>query len=603
MTYDELRKQTNRGWNTWYSRSMTAHVLLPCGFCVWLGFKDFGNTALIRNLKVGDHGLKPGSRTWDGSYTSLTFKAGGTDITVESTAQNGEQYILVTPSGKSVRDPALVIGAALLWGKPGTVFQRDGTIGGTFEDGKTIVIHTTGNRDAYVYPDALCPYLAVTLDRPVVVSTVPATVDEVRAMLDREKEKALAGEAAYGENAGAYQAMRSCLAWDTIYEPEHDRICSPVSRAWSEGWGGYVLFDWDTYFAALMSQFGSPELAYLHAFAITNEVTEDGFVPNFGSSDDNKSRDRSQPPVGSLVVLRLWERFRDDWVVKELFPTLYRWNTWFREHRTLPDGTLCWGSEKYKPRNGSHFELNSVGDLQGAKFESGLDNSPMYDGAAFDPERQIMLLSDVGLTGLYIEDCRCLIRLAEIAGETDAIPVLKERLEETERAMATLWNPETGIYENRDAVTGQFSHRISPTNLYSLFSQDVTPEQKKSMSERYLRNPDELGGPFMLPSISRSDPAFPDQDYWRGRIWAPMNYLVYEALTEAGMEDEMRLLAESSRRVLLKEWEEHGHVHENYSGYDGEGCDKPNSNNFYHWGGLLGYIAIRQKARDEGKSL
>ena len=108
---------------------------------------------------------------------------------------------------------------------------------------------------------------------------------------------------------------------------------------------------------------------------------------------------------------------------------------------------------------------------------------------------------------------------------------------------------------------------------------------------------------LMLPSISRADPAFPDQDYWRGRIWAPMNYLVYEALTEAGMEEEMRLLAESSRKVLLKEWEEHGHVHENYSGYDGQGCDKPNSNNFYHWGGLLGYIAIKQKARDEGRDL
>ena len=307
--------------------------------------------------------------------------------------------------------------------------------------------------------------------------------------------------------------------------------------------------------------------------------------------------------MGSLVVLRLWERFRDDWVVREIFPALYRWNTWFYENRTLPDGTMCWGSSRTSAKNGTYFELHNVGDLQGAKYESGLDNSPMYDDAVFDPERQIMLLSDVGLTGMFIEDCRCLIRLAEIAGETDAVPVLKERMEAVERAMATLWNPETGIYENRDAVTGQFSHRISPTNLYSLFSANVTPEQKKSMSERYLCNPDELGGPFMLPSISRADPAFPDQDYWRGRIWAPMNYLVYEALSEAGMEEEMRLLAESSRRVLLKEWEEHGHVHENYSGYDGEGCDKPNSNNFYHWGGLLGYIAIKQKARDEGKGL
>ena len=596
MTYEELRNRTNRGWNTWYSNSMTAHALLPCGFCISLCFKDHTDSRIIRDLKVGDHGLRPGPRSWDGSYTSLTFWAGKTEITVESTARDGEQYILVTPSGKSIRDPSLIIGANLLWGKSGKLFREGEKIGGEFPDGKRIEIFTDGDRDPFVFHEALSPCLSVTLDRPVAVSTVPASAEKVRSMLDEAKAAVLAEEEAYGENAGAYQAMRSCLAWDTIYEPEHDRICSPVSRSWSEGWGGYVLFDWDSYFAALMSQFSGPELAYLNAFAITDEVTEDGFVPNFGAANDRKSRDRSQPPVGSMVVLRLWERFGDDWFVKEIFPALYRWNTWFREHRTLPDGTMCWGSERFEARSGSYFEVNDIGNLQGAKFESGLDNSPMYDGASFDSDKQIMLLSDVGLTGLYIQDCRCLMKLAQIAGDPDAIPVLRERMESAEAAMETLWDPGTGIYENRDAVTGAFRHRISPTNLYSLFSDLVSPERKRSMSEKYLCDPEELGGEYMLPSISRRDPAFPDQDYWRGRIWAPMNYLVYEALCQAGMEPEKQLLAASSRKVLLKEWEEHGHVHENYSGYDGQGCDKPNSNNFYHWGGLLGYIAIRQDA-------
>ena len=595
MNYSELKRNTNRGWNTWYSPSMTAHALLPYGFGINLAFKDFAEPGMIRNLKVGDHGLRPGSRSWDGSYTTLTFSAGKTEITVESAVKDGEQYILVTPRGEAVRAPALVIEAALFWGAEGTVYKRNGRLGGEFADGKKIEIFTSGTPDPFVPTFAVSPSVAVTLDGPVAVSTVPASAEEVRALLDGAKAGVIAEEAAFGENAEAYQAMRSCLAWDAIFEPEHGRICSPVSRAWSEGWGGYVLFDWDTYFAALMSQFGSRELAYLNVFAITNEVTEEGFVPNFGASDDNKSRDRSQPPVGSLVVLRLWERFGDDWVVKDLFPALYRWNTWFFEHRTLPDGTMAWGSETFAPRNGRYFEVHDTGNLQGAKFESGLDNSPMYDGAGYDEESHLMLLSDVGLSGLYIEDCRCLIRLAGIAGENEKIPVLEERMEKAEAALSTLWNPDTGIYENRDFAAGKFSHRISPTNLYSLFSSKVTEEQKRSMSENYLKNPEELGGEFMLPSISRSDPAFPDQDYWRGRIWAPMNYLVYEALTEAGMEEEKALLAASSKKVLLKEWREHGHVHENYSGYDGQGCDKPNSNNFYHWGGLMGYIAIRQE--------
>ena len=602
MNYGELRAQTAHGWNTWFSPSMTAHVLLPYGFAVNLCFKHFADSGLVRNLKVGDHGLRPGSRSWDGTYTYLSFRLGPLDVTVESAAVGGEQIILVTPTGEigdGMRRPALVIEGALLWGKPGQLFKKDGKIGARFDDGKTIEIHTTGRPDAYTHTSALCPCLCVTLEPsvPVAVSTTPVTAQEARRLLDEARAKVVSEEAAYGDLAGAYQAMRSCLAWDTIYEPEHDRICSPVSRSWSEGSGGYVLFDWDTYFAALMCGLGSRELAYLNAFAITSEATEDGFIPNFASSDGFRSRDRSQPPVGSLVTLRLWERFRDDWFVTEIFPALLKWNEWFAAHRTLPDGTMAWGSEKYAPRLGRYFEVRDTGNLQGAKFESGLDNSPMYDGAAFDEKRQIMLLSDVGLTGLYVEDCRCLIRLAEIAGRTEEIPALRARMEAAEAALESMWNPDTGIFENRDAVTGEFSHRISPTNLYALFSSRVSAEQKKSVSEKYLLNPDELGGEFMLPSISRSDPAFPDQDYWRGRIWAPMNYLVYEALSEAGMDAEKRLLAASSLKVLLGEWEEHGHVHENYSGIDGQGCDKPNSNNFYHWGGLLGYIAVVESGR------
>jgi len=43
---------------------------------------------------------------------------------------------------------------------------------------------------------------------------------------------------------------------------------------------------------------------------------------------------------------------------------------------------------------------------------------------------------------------------------------------------------------------------------------------------------------------------------------------------------------------LLKEWLSHGHVHENYNADTGEGCDVASSDRFYHWGGLLGMIAL-----------
>lgn len=101
MNYDTLRKQTNTGWNTWFPSSMTSHVLLPYGFCIHLCFKTFSEGRVLRNLKPDDHGLRPGNRSWDGTYTSLSFQAGETKITVESAARDGQQYLLVTPTGNA----------------------------------------------------------------------------------------------------------------------------------------------------------------------------------------------------------------------------------------------------------------------------------------------------------------------------------------------------------------------------------------------------------------------------------------------------------------------------------------------------------------------
>ena len=92
------------------------------------------------------------------------------------------------------------------------------------------------------------------------------------------------------------------------------------------------------------------------------------------------------------------------------------------------------------------------------------------------------------------------------------------------------------------------------------------------------------------------DPAYADQDYWRGRIWAPMNFLVYLGLRNyPGLEKARKDLVEKSKALLLKEWREKRHIHENYNSDTGEGCGVKNSDSFYHWGGLLGLMALLER--------
>ena len=91
------------------------------------------------------------------------------------------------------------------------------------------------------------------------------------------------------------------------------------------------------------------------------------------------------------------------------------------------------------------------------------------------------------------------------------------------------------------------------------------------------------------PLVSSNDPAFKDQFYWRGRIWGPVNYLVYLGLRNYDDPTVRREFAQKSYELFLQEWNENRHVHENYNAVTGSGDDVTSSDRYYHWGALLGY--------------
>ncbi|MHB1154445.1 MAG: MGH1-like glycoside hydrolase domain-containing protein [Eubacteriales bacterium] len=601
MTYKKLKKMTNTGWNTWNTSNVLSHVHLPHGFAINICIREFKTGEMLRESLIGRFGehqekITPGPRTYDGKYTELNLKFCDLELEVRTTVIGDEQIILLNPLKRGCRTPVAVIEACLLWGKNGSLSQKGSKIKGKFKD-RTFKIYTTGNIANLQHTYSLSPYIAVELDGPVVVSTVKCTLEEAEMHLDAAKAELEAENSSFGKHSEAYTAMKTCLAWDTIYEAEHDRVCSTVSRLWNIGWGGYVLFDWDTYFAALMASPDNKELAYLNAIAITDEVTESGFIPNFGSAFDNKSRDRSQPPVGSFVCLEIYKKWQEKWFLRHVFDALVRWNLWFYEHRTTEEGYLCWGSDPYTPKSDRYWEINHINCSEGGALESGLDNSPMYDNIPFDSEHHMMMLGDVGLMGLYICDCRSLCEIAEIIGETNVVLEIIARKEKVEAALQTMWSDEKGMFLNKNLATGELSERISPTNFYAFQADNITEEQKSRMTEEHFYNAEEFWGDYIMPTIARNDPAFPDQNYWRGRIWAPTNYLAYIAVKHQNLDKVCDDLADKSEELLLKEWREHGHVHENYSGIDGWGCGVGNSDKFYHWGGLLAYIAIDNENR------
>lgn len=596
QSYTDLTDHLASGWNTWNTRSVLSFVKLPEGLSVSLGVKEYRSARYLGETLIGrkggdDEQVRPGDRSWDGSYIELDVAWLDIEFTVQSTVRDGELMILITPRKRQRKPPLLVVEVGMLWNRKGMVFHTEEGICARCESGDAVVYGTSVHVADPNIPTT-SPYICMELDSVLGISTgqrrgVDFIQDAVRSAKVAEEASPDSG----GKLGEARRAIRNVMAWDTIYDPLKHRVISPVSRLWSVKNGGYVLFDWDTYFAAYLASVDNREIAYANAIAITDEITERGFVPNMASASGFTSRDRSEPPVGSLVIRALYRKYKDRWLLSEVYDRLLEWNRWWHEHRSC-DGYLCWGSDPYDPRLDGHWELHGVGERLGAALESGLDNSPMYDDMEFDDEHHLMLLADVGLMAMYIHDCDALAEIATALGRSDDETELRERGATYADRLQSLWSEKDGLFLNKRLDADTLETRLSPTHFYPMLAGVPDTRKAERMVKEHLLNPAEFWGDWVIPSIARNDPAFEEQDYWRGRIWAPMNFLVYLGLSNYDFPDVKREFAKKSFDLLMNEWRNDGFVCENYNAITGLGSDRANSDRYYHWGALLALVYL-----------
>ena len=419
--YRAVQAHLSRGWNTWHNRSVLAHVLLPEGLILNLAFKQHRWLAepYLREALIGRRGedrerITPGLHTWDGSFTSLRLRWEQLDVTVESAHDGDDLVVLITPAIATELPVKLVLEAGFLWNRPGTVERADDRLRAR-AGGRTVDIFATAEAVADPYVESMTPHRVMVVDGAIGISTGRArSVETIRKLIDGRRRALLADvEKRYGDLAEAYLAVMSGIAWNTIYEPMHDRVISTVGRLWNVEYGGYSMFGWDNFFFAYATSLDQRELAIANVIEHLHGLTEEGFIPNDNGGNGRKSWDHSQPPVGGIMVREVYRRYPERWFLEMSFDALLSWNRWWPKRR-LNRGLLAYGSHQAKnPFREGHRE-----SMVAAGYESGMDDSPMYEDVPFDSTTSTMALQDVGLNSLYIADCRALAELAAVLGRT-----------------------------------------------------------------------------------------------------------------------------------------------------------------------------------------
>ncbi len=389
------------------------------------------------------------------------------------------------------------------------------------------------------------------------------------------------------QGAGALDAVRDIVAWNTIFDPVNRRPYTTVSRIWPLG--DFAVWFNDQTYAALMAGNFDALLAFENISVAVNGATPEGNVACIVTSKDAWV-DRSQPPLTAFISWLLHLQIGDRASLVSTYFALARNQRWWRTHRD-PDGSglVSCGSS-------SIGEALYVGTHFGARNESGMDNSATHDEAVWDPATRTLSTSDLGLNCALALDAEILSLIAAEVGRPEEAAEFAVLAEASRRLIRErLWDPERRIFANRQR-TGGFVRSLSPTSFYPLLCGAASAEQAEALLA-HLADPATFAGPFGLPNATRDDPAFQDNVYWRGRIWPNVNYLVWHGLNRYGYHRQARDLAAMSLRLFINPWHESRIAAENYNATTGEPMDQPDTDPFYIWAGLLPLMAVGEICR------
>ena len=197
-----------------------------------------------------------------------------------------------------------------------------------------------------------------------------------------------------------------------------------------------------------------------------------------------------------------------------------------------------------------NIHLNAIGEdgFTWTGGASGMDNTPRgRDAGGYNKIRWIDASSQQALSARCMAQLEQSLGNAGAAGNWEAVyRKLKDKINEL------YWDEQDGFYYDVAIESRQPCRIRTMASYWPLLAGVASPAQAEKMV-KYLRDPQEFGGNYPTPTLSRRDRDYHDQtgDYWRGGIWLPTTYMTVKALEEYGYHEEADMIAEKIIRQQL----------------------------------------------------
>ena len=123
-----------------------------------------------------------------------------------------------------------------------------------------------------------------------------------------------------------------------------------------------------------------------------------------------------------------------------------------------------------------------------------------------------------------------------------------DRLARLDHGFNQLWSDIAKGYTTLDLRNNKLEHRLSSGSWLSLYGGPENEERAEIHFSTLDRWRQQIR--FALPSFDPGDPAFDDIRYWRGPVWAMINWMIATGLAEHGHPDMADQLADDTAALI-----------------------------------------------------
>ncbi|MBZ6076266.1 neutral trehalase [Microvirga sp. WGZ8] len=380
-------------------------------------------------------------------------------------------------------------------------------------------------------------------------------------------------------------------AWAILAENDRGGYTVPTAHLYPFQW------NWDSAFVAIGFATYDIDRAYRELERLAEGQWDDGMIPHiiFHAPSDTYfpgpevwgTRHRiptsgiTQPPVFGMALRQVHEAAsaagRPDAVerTRKLFQNALRSHRWWLRARD-PEGTGLvsilhpWESgsdnspawdealKRVPTSTKTTIRRKDTGHVDAAMrprdedYQRFIHLVDVYRECEWDPARQWeaapFKIADVQMTGILARSTADLLILAQSLSSPEERGELERMHQVLTEGLARRWRQDLSRFVSRDLVSHRDVEAPTQACFIPLVALTLDDQQRRAIRSEIKRWLD--GMVVGVPSTAPFSPAFEPKRYWRGPVWAVVNWLISDGLRMNGSEDLAREIEQGTVQAI-----------------------------------------------------